>query len=60
LLAQLRLEFLDLPYLRKVGIKTFTFAEFAFYPSFTKKLNLLGIHKDTRISAGFGIGVPIN
>ena len=33
LLAQTRLEFLNIPYLKLIGLKTFMFAEMAFYPS---------------------------
>jgi hypothetical protein len=33
LLAQARIEFLNIPGLKKLGLKTFLYGELAFYPS---------------------------
>ena len=33
MLAQARLEFLSIPYLKQFGLRAFTYAEMAFYPS---------------------------
>lgn len=52
---------MNIPFLKKVNFKTFTYAELAFYPTFKKKsLNFSSLFEDTRLSAGFGIGIPIN
>lgn len=37
LLASARLEFLDMPIIKELNLRTFTYAELAFYPSLKAK-----------------------
>lgn len=61
MLAQGRLEYTNVPFLRNYGAKTFTYLEAAFYPSYHTKVRSLGdFVKNTRLSMGFGIAIPIN
>lgn len=61
LLTQGRLEFTNIPYLKKIGLRTFVYGELAFYPPFNSTLS--GFHyltKNTRFSAGYGLAIPLN
>lgn len=62
LLASTRLEFLSIPYLMDLNLRTFTYAELAFYPSLRVKGLLSGksMRENTRLSAGFGMCLPVN
>eukprot|EP00347_Sterkiella_histriomuscorum_P010486 403376097 len=61
LLLQGRLEFLNIPYIRDIGMRAFTFGEAAIYPSLINQDKVLErIGNSTRLSAGFGLAFPIN
>ena len=54
----LRLDYCNLPYLKDVGVKLYSSAEAAYYPTFNKPSpNPL---KDVRGSLGFGINLKLN
>jgi hypothetical protein len=63
LLTSARLEFLNIPLLKDLNnLRTFTYAELAFYPSLKAKglLDTRTLKENTRLSAGFGLCIPIN
>lgn len=61
MLAQARLEFLNIPLLKTIGMKTFTYAEMAFYPPFLSTYRGSDyLFKNIRTSVGFGIALPVN
>ena len=62
MMAQVRLEFLNIPFIKRIKLRTFTYAELVFYPSLkTMGLPIATLLKDnTRLSAGFGLAIPIN
>jgi hypothetical protein len=61
MLAQGRFEFTNIPFIKKLGLRTFTYAELAFYPPFNTNISGFGyLTKHTRLSAGFGLAIPIN
>jgi hypothetical protein len=62
MMSQVRLEFLDIPLIKNINLRTFIYGELALYPSMrTVGMPLPVILKDsTRISAGFGFSIPIN
>jgi len=56
---QARFDFLNLPYLEKIGARLFSSAEIVYYPSCYDKIRSIHDIKDqTRVSFGFGINVP--
>lgn len=62
-LSSARLEFLNIPVLKDInGLRVFSYAEMAFYPSLKVKglFNSKTIKDNTRLSAGFGLCIPIN
>jgi hypothetical protein len=59
LLAQVRLEFTNLPLLRQLNIKSFTYAELALYPHLQKFGNGLALKDSARFSLGYGLSLPL-
>lgn len=60
-LFQTRLDFIDIPFIKKIGMKTFIYGELAFYPPFLSKMSGFSyIYKNIRFSSGFGIAIPVN
>lgn len=62
MMAQLRLEFLRIPFMKDFSVRAFTYAELAFYPTLKAlRVPLPQLFKEhTRLSAGFGLAIPIN
>ena len=63
MMGSARLEFLNIPLIKDLNnLRAFTYAELAFYPSLKIKglLDPKIIKDNTRLSAGFGLCIPIN
>ena len=54
------MEFLNMPLLKSIGLKAFTYGEMVFYPSYKNRLSFKFLRSDTRLSFGFGMAVPLN
>ncbi|TNV80343.1 hypothetical protein FGO68_gene16447 [Halteria grandinella] len=52
--TQLRLEFMDIPLIRNINLRTFTYLELACYPHLNTKLTPQSLMQSSRISLGYG------
>jgi len=60
LAANVRLDFLDIPFLRDIHLKTFLYGDIAYYPSsFAGGQRSLNLLENTRLSTGFGLALPL-
>ena len=53
-----RLEFTDVPYLRKYKIHPFIFGEMICYPPYSRTAGSLNLKQNTRGGIGYGISFP--
>lgn len=60
--SQIRFSFLDVPLLRDLNLRFFTYGELTFYPSLKAKglINMQTFKDYTRLAGGFGVSLSIN
>lgn len=60
--TQFRLEFMDIPLIKAVNLRTFTYLEVAFYPHLCAKAtpSLQSLKDHSRLSLGYGFSIPVN
>ena len=58
-LVAARLDFMGLPWLKKLNARAFTSAEIAYYPAYLKPSRGSCL-EDIRGSCGFGVNIPLN
>jgi hypothetical protein len=51
-----RLDYLNIPYVNKIGARIFSTAEVVYYPTEPEK----SIRENCRLSLGFGVNLPVN